>query len=300
MSGRKEDYVDNQLFGPAGPSPVDTGVASPVAPDATPASPPLNPPRFVPINADSSAPVETSSTPDAPASTPSTPSAPETPTAPRHDDDPRLQKLQEYERAFADLQQMALQAEQQRREQEAERTFQSRRESIYETARNLALSPEDQLAYIRRHEDQEVANLRAEVQRVRQEAEQQKYAAVAQIAGPMYAQNLARQHQLPDEYAQRLAMLPPQQMDHYLPVLVQEYQQRQQQEQRYNEVLQQLDQLRRSQQAGAIAATGAHTVTNATPTPSSVQEYQVEAGSRDHLLGLDPRLAAMFGYKMTQ
>jgi hypothetical protein len=259
---------------------------------------PINPPRFVPINAE---PIQ-EEVPSA-AAAPSTDSesqALEPAYSAPQQPDPTQAKLQQYEQAFSELQRLAAQAEQQRQEQQVAETFRSRRDQIYENARNLALSPEDQMAYIRRHEDQEMAILQGAVGQIRQQAEQEKFRAVAAVAAPQYAAHLASQHRLPAEYAQRLAMLPPQQMDSYVPVLVQEYQQRAQQEQRYNEVLTQLDQLRRSQQAGVMVASGAHTVTNATPTPASNGHYQVEAGSREHLLGSDPRLAAMFGYKLAE
>jgi hypothetical protein len=195
-------------------------------------------------------------------------------------------RLQQYEQAFGQLQSMMAQAQQQAEEQAARTEAQSRIDRIYQLAETMP--PEDSLRFIRQSEDQERANLFHQINTIRQRSEQEKWQVASQIAAPLYAVELGKQHQLPQDMIDRLQMMPPQQMDAYVPVLKAELAQRTKQQAEYQALLSQMNQLKLSQQANAMAATGAHNggtggaplVTNAAGT--------FEAGSRDHLLSKLP------------
>jgi len=236
--------------------------------------------------------------PDAAATPPSTPSTATQPAAPQFAPEQVAQWQQDAQR-FAqvrqELQQLAQAQERQRQEAEAERLSQQRIDAIYATARNM--EPEAGIEYIRQQEGVERARLRGEVQQIQQQSQQQLYQALQQASAPLYAQHLAKTNGLPAEYAERLAMLPPQQMDAYLPVLLQEYRNAQAIQTQLQQALAQIDQLRRSQQAGTMAAQGVQTGAGAgvSPVPGN-PNGNVQPGSPDHLLSL-PGVAALFGMR---
>ncbi len=300
--------MDSQVFGASSVAPLaaDQAPAS-VTPDVTPQQP-MSVPNFVPIGTPEFAPSA------APSDTPP-PATPDSPAPPAPSNEPDYRALyeqaapqvQQYQQMWQQVEQAARQAEQQRQEEAAQAQFRSRRDTIYDTANRMP--PEDAFQYIRRNEDQEIANLYNQIGQIRQASQQQAYQAVRQVSGPLYAQHLADTHQLPKEYAQRLAMLPPEQMDGYLPVLKQEYQrstqQQHQADQRYQDLLQRFDQLSRTQQAQGLMASGAHTVTTETSAPAAVVQPMAypntvnpgSAESRNLLMSMDPRVAEMFGYR---
>lgn len=235
--------------------------------------------------------------PDAAASPSSTTPVPPSPPTPQFTAE-QVAQWQRESQQFAQLQQELRQfaADQQRAQAEAnaQRESDERVASIYTQAANM--EPEAGFAFVRQQTGLEMARLRGEVQRIQQQSQQQMYAAVAQVAAPLYAQELAKKHGLPAEYAERLAMLPPQQMDAFLPVLQREHQQNQQIQQQLQGALAQIDQLKRSQQAGALAGQGVQTGAGAGVSPVSANPGNVSAGSRDHLLSL-PGVAEAFGIR---
>lgn len=166
-------------------------------------------------------------------------------------------RVQQYEQAFGELRQMVAAAQQQQQEQAAQTAAQARLDSIYRLAETMP--PEDAIKFIRQSEDTERANYHRQINEIRQQAQMQVYQTAATFAAPMYADHLGQQHQLPAEYVQRLRMLPPQQMDAYVPVLQAEYAKDLARQRDHQALLAQLDQLQRSQQADAMATSGAHT-----------------------------------------
>lgn len=191
-------------------------------------------------------------------------------------------RYQQYEQAFNELRQLQEAAQRQAAEQQIRQAAQSRIDMAYQMARDM--EPEQALDYVRRVEDQERAGAYAQIQSIQQQAQRQVYEAVSHVAAPLYAQNLARQMGLPQEYAERLAMIPPQQMDTYAPVLKREYDNAQAQDRRYQELLQRFDQLQRSQQAAAINQSGIGNVSSTTGVPVSREAGEFVPGSREQLM----------------
>lgn len=202
-----------------------------------------------------------------------------------------MQQAQAYQQLQRELQQLAYQ----RQVEEAQKAEQSRlaqrRDAIRAQAMNMA--PEDAIAFIDRQFDQ----ILVEQDRTRQEQinqqQQQFMATLTEATRPAYARHLAQANGLPPEYEQRLAMLPPQQMDQYLPVIKQEYEVAKKQREEYQALLAQVDQLRRSTQAQGIANTGAHNVGGVGGQPVVIDTDKIEKGTPEHLLSLAGEL---FGF----
>lgn len=219
--------------------------------------------------------------------------APDAAAAPAVVEEPRFdpqavyamaEQNRQYQQAMQQLQQLAAQQEAQRQEQETNARFTSQRDAIYQTANQMA--PEDAAQFIRRNEDQLHAAYDQRIRQIQEMAQRQMYETVAQVAAPRYASELAKQHGLPAEYAERLAMLPPQQMDAYLPALKREWQDNQKAQGQYQDLLKKFDQLSRSQQAQQIAAGGAHVAGGVGATPLAADGSAPAAGSREHLLAI--------------
>lgn len=212
--------------------------------------------------------------PDA-AVAPSTDAGPPTPetavdweAAARHEQAARIQAEQQNEQVRQMLQQAALEAQ----EHQARQASEDRRAQMYQMAQGM--DAHSAAEFIRRFEDQERAALHQTVQSVRQQAQQQTYAVAARIAAPLYAQDLARQHGLPPEYAEELAQMPPEYMDRMLPSI-------KQRAARDQAIRAELQNLKRDQQAAQMQATGAYTVGGGTGIPATASS-RVTPGSPDY------------------
>lgn len=193
-------------------------------------------------------------------------------------------RMQQYEQAMGELRQLAAQAQQDQQEHQARTASQQRIDRIYQVAETMP--PEDMARYIRQSEEQERAGLYGQIQQIRQQAQQREYQVAATFAAPLYAQHLAQTNGLPPEAAQRLAMMPPQQMDAYVPALRAEYAQRAQMAQEHQQLLAQIDQLQRGQMANNVSQTGAHTG-GGTGVPTGTNgAAAIEKGSNAHLLSI--------------
>jgi hypothetical protein len=198
---------------------------------------------------------------------------------------PQLQRAQQLEQTFAELQRQAALAQQAQAEQAARERATSQRDQIYRMAEQLP--PEDAIAFIRRGEDQIVAEYEARVNQTAEQGRAQAVQIARALAAPLYAQHLAQQHGLPPEAAEQLAMLPdPTQMDAYAPVLKRQHETAAKTvgelKRQYESVLKELDQVRRGQGAQGHIASGAHAPAGGTgvaPT-AAVGEY---AGSTAEL-----------------
>jgi hypothetical protein len=200
------------------------------------------------------------------------------------------QKAQQLDQLQATIQEQYRLQQMRDQENQARTQFTSQREQIYRTAQSLP--PEDAFAYVRQHEDQITANMLGTITQIRQQAEQEKYQAVAQVAAPLYGQQLAAQIGLPpgSEYAQRLQMLPPHLMDQYAPVIKREYDAAVAQQQQYAELQARLDQYERSQDANQMANSGVHQLSGAggTPINDGANAQELDRASLDYLATLIP------------
>lgn len=235
--------------------------------------------------------------------------APDAPASPSSSAQVDLQALQDQARRYQQIapeyeqqkqaidqirQAMAL-AAQQAREHEAAQAAQSRIDQAYDFAKNLSV--EDGLAYVRRNEDAERASLRQEMQRIRQDGQMQTQAMFERLAAPVYARDLAKQHNLPPHLAERLEGLGDGKlMDAYLPTLLAEHKSHQTLEQKLQTALSQIDQLTRGQQAAVLAANGAHVPSGVGVLPVLPNGQQPEAGSDAHLLSI-PGVAEFLGFR---
>lgn len=200
-----------------------------------------------------------------------------------------MEKARQLDQVQAELQRLAADAQRQQAYQQAQQQFQSQRDQIYQVASGM--TPEDGHAYIRRQEDQLHAAHLTRMQQIEQQAEQRMMAAVAQVAAPLYAQEIAKKNGLPPEYADRLAMLNPQQMDAYLPVIKREFEAQQATAKQLADLKSQLDQFTRSQQASQAAQSPTGVATGAGSQPSYGANGPTP-GSREHLMSL---LGPLFG-----
>lgn len=176
------------------------------------------------------------------------------------------------ERQNAEIQQMLQQAAYEAQEQQARQESENRRAQMYQMAQGM--DSQSATEFIRRFEDQERASLHQTVQAIRQQAQQQTYAAVARVAAPLYAQDLAKQHNLPPEYAEELAQLPPDLMDRMLPSI-------KQRAARDRAIYTELQNLKRDQNAAQMQATGAYTVGGGTGVPVTATS-RITPGSPDY------------------
>lgn len=227
--------------------------------------------------------------PEAPAPSP----APAQPTVDLNAYQAAQQKAQQFDQLQQELRQLAMQRQREDAQRQEQTQLAQQREQIRAMAQTMA--PEDAMQFIDRQYDQILAQ--SEQRRVQreQEMQQQFYATMVQATTPAYARHLAQQHGLPAEYEQRLAMLAPPDMDRYLPVIKQEYQAQKTQQENYQRLANELDQLKRSQQATGLAQNGAHVVGGAGANPAyNPNGQQPEKGTIEHLLS-NPDLAAMFG-----
>lgn len=232
--------------------------------------------------------------------TPLAPDATATPQTPAEPDyrafaEQAAPRLQQYEQAFGELRQMMAAAQAEQAEQQARTASQQRIDRVYQVAETMP--PEDALRYIRQSEDQERAGLHGAINQIRQQGQQQAWQMAAQVAAPLYAIDLAERAGLPQEYAKRLqAVGDPRQMDAILPHFQAEYRNRMSADQQIKLLASQIDQLQRSQQAGAIAGSGAHTG-GGTGVPTGTNgAAAVHDGSTQDLLAI-PGMAEMFGLR---
>jgi hypothetical protein len=179
-------------------------------------------------------------------------------------------------------------AAQARQEQEqAQNQLKSQREQIYQNASTLyADDPVKAMEYIRRNEDTVLAQALGRVEQVRQQMTQQTQAMLMQVAAPLYAQDLARQHNLLPEYAQQLASYPPQMIDQMLPMVKQAQAQEIARKSEIEQMRAQLEQFTRSTQAAAVQQTGAHELSGTGASPVPPTTGQIEPGSLDHLMSI--------------
>jgi len=230
-----------------------------------------------------------------PTSEPTTPAAPQAPQISEAEFRAARQEAQQFRQLQAELQQLARE-QQARQQQEAEQTrLAQAREQIRAQAMNMA--PEDAITYIDRQYDQLLADQARQQQMNEQKLQQQFFATLTEATRPAYAHHLAQTHGLPAEYEQRLQMLPPQQMDQYIGVLVQEYQVAKTQQENYQKLMQELDQIRRSQTANGLAASGAHNVGGVNGQSIVIDTDKVEKGSPEHLLSI---AGGLFGFSPQQ
>ncbi len=233
------------------------------------------------------------SSPTAPVTTPV--AAPPSPSISEQEFAESRRKAEQFDQLVNELRSLENQKRTQEAEQRRSQEVQSRLEMAFTTAQNLA--PEDSMSYLRRVVENEVAQLHQERQRVAQEVQAQYMAAMEQMSAPVYAAKLAGDHKLPPEYAQRLMMIPPREMDRYVPILKAEAEAAAKAQREYQAVLDQLEQLRRSQQAGEIASTGAHTVSEGSMTPpGGGSGSSLPKGTIEHLLSL-PGMARIAGVR---
>lgn len=188
-------------------------------------------------------------------------------------------QLENEVRAFA-----ATTARAQREQQEFQRV-QSMREQIYQVARTT-MEPAAGMDYIRQAEDRLHAEHLGRMRQIEQEAERDKWMAVSQVAAPLYAQQLAREHDLPTDMMERLNMMAPQQMDAQLPLLLREKASRLEQDRKTAELQSQIDQLIRAQAANDQAQSGAHEMGGAGASPIPSQQGEYRPGSLDHLMSM--------------
>lgn len=203
-------------------------------------------------------------------------------------------RARQFDQVTQELTQLARQQEQSTREQAAATEAENRLNQAYQLAERM--EPPEALTFLRNFQTQERARYEGQMRQIRTESEQQAMQMVAQVAAPLYAQDLAKQHGLPPEYAQRLAMLPPQQMDIYVPVLKREHEASLATQNQLKQVLAELDQLKRNGQAQALATSGAHDGGNAgvSPVLPGTNGQGPVPGSREHLLS-QPGVARLLG-----
>ncbi len=276
---------------------------SAVSPDpSAPASPPQESSSGPPPVSGEATPAPVATAPDT-AAPPSSPASAGTPTTTPGPAEPDYRALyeqiapefQQQKQAFSQIQQLMALAQQQAAEEEASRAVQSRVEEAQRFAANLA--PEDALAYMRRVTDAELARERQEKAAIAQSMQAQQQQLIERVTAPLYAQHLAETHNLPPEYAKRLAMIPDgRQMDAYLPLLKAEATKAAQDAKERADLLAQLDQLRRSVQAGQLAQNGAHVPGGVGVSPIAGQGGSVEAGSTAHLMSI-PGVAEFLGLR---
>lgn len=202
-------------------------------------------------------------------------------------------QVQKYEQAFEALQDLANKAQQKQAEQAMVEGRQGRIDQYYQMASMMA--PEDAFTYLRRMEDVERGNADQAVRAAVEMGQQRMMEAVTSVAGPLFAQDLAKQSGLPAEYAERLAMFHPREMENYVPVLQREWAEKQQTNAQLQWMWSQLDQMNRAQQAGFYAQSGAHTVGTGNPVPAAGLAMPFEPGSREHLLSIPGVAQALFG-----
>lgn len=244
-------------------------------------------------------------TPDAPATTATPPTqgspvqtSPQ-PTQPQYSAED-IQRWQSAERErnqiIQELQQLAAQQERTQREQAFQTEVQQRLQAAYQAAENM--EPTQAIDHIRRAEEFERSRLAARIRETEQAAEQRLVQTLAQATAPLYARELAKQHGLPDDYADRLAALNPYQMDQYVHVLKREYEGRKAVEDQLKTVLARLDQYERANQAEQLADSGVHTPggTGAAPSATGNGSNGMDKGSREYLLS-KPGVAALFGLR---
>lgn len=190
----------------------------------------------------------------------------------RQQTEQEAQQLRAFQQQF---QQALAQAETQAQEQERAQAAQSRIDQAQQVAASLA--PEDGMAYLRRVYDAELGRERQEKVQIAQQAQVQQQQVIERLTAPLYAQHLARTHGLPAEYADRLATLQDgRQMDAYLPVIKAEHAKAEQAQRERQDLLTQLDQLRRSMQAGQLANSGAHLAPGGGTNPALPQGGAVD------------------------
>lgn len=203
-----------------------------------------------------------------------------------------LQREAQFNQLAAELQRLDAQAQSERQRQAREGQRQSREDAIYTQAQTM--DADAALAFTR----QQMAILRAEDQNAYNQelanTQQQYTAAVIESTRPAYAAHLAEQNGLPATYQRRLAMMNPYDMDRYLPVFIQEYQEYKVVDAERKQLKDQLEQVQRSQQANGLQNSGAHNSGGAgSGAPRSTND-SFARGSTDHLLNI-PGLANMFG-----
>lgn len=180
----------------------------------------------------------------------------------------------------------------------AQNEAEARLEQAYQYAERL--EPNEAMTYLRNFHRSERARYEGEIERVRSDEQQSARALLERATAPMYAQHLAQSNGLPPQYAQRLSMLSPYDMDTYIPVLVQEYRTAMANEQRYQELVNYFNQFNLgnlAQQAAQQqpAPPGGSNGSPLPPIPANLQNG-IQAGTREHLLSL-PGVAAAFGIR---
>lgn len=206
-----------------------------------------------------------------------------------------LEADQRNQQIVSELQQLAAanQAEQARQKRDSE--TKTRLDAARVTA--SAMTPEDAFNYMQRAAEGELVRVQQELERERQAERAQMMLAFENISAPMYARELAQKHGLSSSYEQQLAALPVRQMDSYVPSLKAAQERDKSLEQKYAEVVNQLDQLRRTGQANVLGTNGVHTPAPlGGPAPSS-DANGAAPGSIEQLLSI-PGAARVLGYQV--
>ena len=169
------------------------------------------------------------------------------------------------------LQQVIAAAQREQAEQQERQASEQRRQETYQLARTM--DPDRAFDYIQNFENQERARLANRIQEVQQMSRQQLEATVQQVAAPLYADHLAKQHNLPPDLHQQLRSVPGPMMDVILPTLVSAAQVREQAKAQFQQ--QQLtQQAHQMQQTGAYTVGGVHAPSGGSAPPRPTPRRQ--------------------------
>lgn len=152
------------------------------------------------------------------------------------------------------LERFASQQQQQQRQAEFER----KRADIYERAQNM--SPQEAFRYIQQEEGHLVQSIQEQMRQDLERAEREKYEVARRFAAPMFLDQLVSQHGLPKEARAELEALgDPDAAARFAPQLKARYDQ-------INKLQDQINQLSRTQRAGALQSAGLGAVGGAVPS----------------------------------
>lgn len=223
---------------------------------------------------------------------PVSPAAPGT-TAPDPAMQAIIQKAQAHDRLVEELRQLDEHQKQQRQQQQLVEQRNTRLQQAQTYAQNL--TPEEGIAHMARVAQELVNQENAVLMQQAQQREAQMSQSFAQLAVPLYVAEIGAKLGLRAEYQERLKQLPPNLVDQYLPMVLQEQRAADEMNAKFLQMQNQLAQLGLSQQAGQLAATGVHQPSAPGGSPVPANPGTVVAGTRDHLLQ-QPGFARLMGY----
>lgn len=115
------------------------------------------------------------------------------------------QRAQQLEQTLSKVQQWAQQTEQQQQEQQRRTAFQDRKKQILQRAGSMRADEADR--FIESEMDNLYNEFQQQTQTLAQQFQQQQQQTIRQLATPLYIQDLAKKHGLPESAAQELTQI---------------------------------------------------------------------------------------------